>query len=77
LEATHERVEAPEPWTDGGVRVQRRPTGEEADAERPTLSEKPFTAFTLIVEVPLLPALIAEGETSAADIPKSATLTVI
>jgi hypothetical protein len=73
----HERLEVPELGITSGVRVQRRPTGEEGDAERLTVSEKPFTAFTVMVEVPLLPALIAEGETSPADIPKSATLTVI
>jgi hypothetical protein len=51
--------------------------GEDEDAESVTVSENPFTAFIVMVEVPLLPALIAEGETSAADVPKSATLTVI
>jgi hypothetical protein len=56
--------------------VQRRPTGEDAETERPTVSENPFTAFTVMAEVPELPALTAEGVTSAADIPKSATLTV-
>jgi len=54
-----------------------RPVGEDGDAESVTVSENPFTAFIVMVDAPLLPALIAEGETSAADVPKSATLTVI
>ena len=59
----------------GGFRVQTRPTGEEADRERLTVSEKLFTEVIVMAEVPELPALIADGETAAAEIPKSATLT--
>jgi len=59
------------------LKLQLRPVGEDGDAESVTVSEKPFTAFIVMVEAPLLPALIAEGETNDADIPKSATMTVI
>jgi hypothetical protein len=59
------------------LKLQLRPVGEDGDAESVTVSENPFTAFIVMVEAPLLPALIAEGETNDADIPNSATLTVI
>jgi hypothetical protein len=58
------------------LKPQLRPFGEDAEAVRVTVSEKPFKAFTVMVEAPLLPASITEGETSAADTPKSAALTV-
>lgn len=60
----------------GGMIVQVRPAGEEADTERLTVSVKPFTGVTVIVEVPVEPALMTDGVTAPADIWKSATLTV-
>jgi hypothetical protein len=58
------------------VNAHTRPAGEEADTERLTVSMKPLKGVTLIVEVPVEPALIADGATRPADIWKSATLTV-
>lgn len=60
----------------GGTSVQVRPAGEEADTERLTVSVNPLTGVTVIVDVPVEPALMTDGVTGPADIWKSATLVV-
>ena len=60
----------------GGMIVQVRPAGEEADTERLTASVNPLKGVTVIVDVPVEPALMTDGVTDPADIWKSATLTV-
>jgi len=55
----------------GNVHV--RPAGVEADTARLTVPVRPFTALTVIVEVPEEPASIWAGETAPAAIVKSTT----
>jgi hypothetical protein len=58
-------------------RVQVRPAGVEAETARLTVPVKPFTAATVIVEVPEAPARISAGDTAPAAIVKSTTWNVI
>jgi hypothetical protein len=60
-----------------GVRVHDRPAGVDADTVRPTLPVKPFTAVTVMVDVPEAPARIWAGVTAPAAIVKSTTWKVI
>jgi len=55
----------------GNVHV--RPAGVEADTARLTVPVRPFTAVTVIVEVPEEPASIWVGDTAPAAIVKSTT----
>ena len=61
----------------GGVSVQVRPAGVDADTDRLTVPVRPFTAVTVIVDVPDEPARIWLGETAPAAIEKSTTVNVI
>lgn len=54
-----------------GVSVHVSPAGVEAEAERLTVPVNPFTAVTVIVDVPDAPARIWLGLTAPADIVKS------
>ncbi len=54
-EGVHVRVEVPEPTTLVGRRVQANPTT--GAAVRETVPAKPFTALTVMVEVPEVPVL--------------------
>jgi hypothetical protein len=53
-----ERVEVPEPLTLVGVRVHVRPVAGDTAAVRLTVPVKPWSAVTVIVEVPAVPALV-------------------
>jgi hypothetical protein len=55
-EPLHDRVEVPEPVTLVGVRVQVSPVAGDTAAVRLTTSLNPWTAVTVIVEVPDAPA---------------------
>ncbi len=74
-EAVHDRVEVPEPVTLVGVRVQVRPVAGLTAEARLTIPPKPFTAATVIVEVPGTPTLTATDVGNAL-IVKSWTVTV-
>ena len=50
-----------------------RPAGVEAETARFTVPVRPFSAVTVIVDVPELPAKICAGETAPAAIEKSTT----
>ena len=52
---------------------QVNPAGVEADAVSATVPVKPFTAVTVIVEVPVAPARICDGVTAPAATVKSTT----
>lgn len=54
-----------------------RPAGVDAEAVRATVPVRPFSAVTVIVEVPEPPAKIWAGETVPALIVKSTTTNVI
>jgi hypothetical protein len=54
-------------------RVQVKPAGVEADTDNVTVPVKPFTAVTVIVEVPEEPASIWAGDTDPAAMVKSTT----
>jgi len=56
-----------------GVRVHVRPAGVEADTVSETVPVRPFTALTVMVEVPDAPARICAGDTAPAAIVKSTT----
>lgn len=58
-------------------RVQVKPEGVEADAERFTMPVSPLTAVIVIVEFPDEPAGISAGDTVPADIVKSAKWNVM
>jgi hypothetical protein len=60
-----------------GVRVHVRPAGVDTDTVKPTLPVKPFTAVTVMVEVPEAPARICVGDTTPAAIVKSTTWNVM
>jgi hypothetical protein len=53
--------------------VQVRPAGVEADTDSATVPVKPFSAVTVIVDVPDAPARIWVGLTAPAAIVKSTT----
>jgi hypothetical protein len=53
--------------------VQVRPAGVDAETARLTVPVRLFTAVTVIVEVPELPASIWVGDTAPAAIVKSTT----
>jgi hypothetical protein len=53
----HERVEVPEPVTLVGVRVQVKPVAGDTVAVRLTTPLKPWSAVTVIVDVPAVPAI--------------------
>jgi hypothetical protein len=71
----HERVavwgEVPKVTLAGRVHV--KPAGVETDTARLTVPVRPFSAVTVIVDVPELPAKIWAGETAPAAIEKSTT----
>jgi hypothetical protein len=54
-----------------GVRVHVNPAGVDADTVNPTVPVRPFSAVTVIVELPEPPARIWVGETAPAEIEKS------
>ena len=58
-------------------RVQVRPAGVEAETARFTVPVRPFSAVTVIVEVPEEPARIWAGLTAPAAIVKSTTTKLI
>ena len=60
-----------------GVRVQVRPAGVDAETVRATVPVRPFTAVTVIVDVPDAPASIWAGVTAPATIVKSTTVNVM
>ena len=60
-----------------GVRVQVRPAGVEVETVNATVPVNPFSAVTVIVEVPDPPASIWAGVTAPAEIEKSTTTKVI
>jgi hypothetical protein len=53
----HESVEVPEPVTLVGVRVQVKPVAGDTVAVRLTTPLKPWSAVTVIVDVPAVPAI--------------------
>jgi len=59
VEAWHESIEAPEPLTLVGVRVQVMPVAGDIVVERLTAPANPLTAAILIVDVPACPTLTA------------------
>lgn len=60
-----------------GVRVQVRPAGVDVETVNATVPVRPFSAVTVMVEVPEAPARIWAGETAPAAIAKSTTTKVI
>ena len=60
-----------------GVRVHVSPAGVDADTVRPTVPVSPFSAVTVIVDVPDAPARIWAGDTAPAASAKSTTVNVI
>ena len=60
-----------------GDRVHVRPAGVEAETVSATVPVRPFTAVTVIVELPDAPARIWAGDTAPAAIVKSTTWKVI
>jgi hypothetical protein len=73
--ALHDRVLVP--GEGGRVRLARagqfKPAGVEAEIVKVTVPVKPFTAVTVIAEVPEAPARISAGATAPAAIVKSVT----
>ena len=60
-----------------GDSVHVKPAGVDAETVRATVPVRPFTAVTVIVEVPDAPARIWAGDTAPAAIVKSTTLNVM
>ena len=58
-------------------KVQVKPAGVETDVARLTVPVRPFTAVTVIVDVPEAPAKIWAGDTAPAAIVKSTTTNVM
>jgi hypothetical protein len=57
--------------------VHVKPTGVEVETERLTVPVNPFSAVTVIVDVPVAPARIWVGLTAPAEIVKSTTWNVM
>ena len=54
-----------------GGRLQESPDGDDDDTDRVTVPEKPFTAPTVMVDVPEAPARTCAGPTVPAEMEKS------
>jgi hypothetical protein len=71
----HDRVEVPEPVTLVGDNVQVRPVEGDTVAVRLTAPAKPFTAVTVMVEVPAV-LIVVVTEVGLALMVKSSTMNV-
>ena len=58
VDAVQDNVEVPEPVTEVGDSVQVKPVEGDAVAVRPTVPLNPFSAVTVMVEVPGVPTVV-------------------